>query len=109
MDSCDADAASDSQFMFEPALDASDEFQAAPFMATHGWYRQATAGLRNALEATATGAAFAVRNDITHYAAGGPENLRAKVRERGRVARGRFDTRRCRGSAWPAGAVRAKA
>ena len=59
---------SDSQFMFEPALDASDEFQAAPFMAMHGWYRQATAGLRNALEATVNGAAFAVRNDTAHYA-----------------------------------------
>jgi len=59
---------SDSQFMFEPALDASDEFQAAPFVAMHGWYRQATAGLRNALEAMACAAAFAVRNDTTKYA-----------------------------------------
>lgn len=59
---------SDSYFMFEPALDASDEFQAAPFAAIHGWYRQATAGLRNALEAIACGAAFAVRNDAARYA-----------------------------------------
>jgi hypothetical protein len=58
----------DSQFMFEPSLDASDEFQAAPFVAMHGWYRQATAGLRNALEAMACGAAFAVRKDTAHYA-----------------------------------------
>jgi hypothetical protein len=59
---------SDSQFMFEPALDASDEFQAAPFVAMHGWYRQATAGLRNALEAMACGAALAVRKDTAQYA-----------------------------------------
>lgn len=59
---------SDSQFMFEPALDASDEFQAAPFLAVHGWYRQATAGLRNAVEAMANGAAFAVRDDSARYA-----------------------------------------
>jgi hypothetical protein len=59
---------SDSQFMFEPALDASDEFQAAPFVAMHGWYRQATAGLRNAVEAMANGAAFAVRDDSVRYA-----------------------------------------
>jgi hypothetical protein len=57
----------DSQFMFEPALDASDEFQAAPFVALHGWYRQATAGLRNALEGMVCSAAFAVRNDTDRY------------------------------------------
>lgn len=56
-------------FMFEPALDASDEFQAAPFIAAHGWYRQATASLRNALEAMACGAAFAVRKDQITYRA----------------------------------------
>lgn len=56
-------------FMFEPAFDASDEFQAAPFIAAHGWYRQATASLRNALEAMACGAAFAVRKDVTTYSA----------------------------------------
>jgi hypothetical protein len=59
---------SDSQFMFEPAMDASDEFQAAPFVAMHGWYRQATAGLRNALEAMTCAAGLAVRNDTAHYA-----------------------------------------
>jgi hypothetical protein len=57
----------DSGFMFEPALDASDEFQAAPFAAIHGWYRQATAGLRNALEAMVCGSALAVRNDTARY------------------------------------------
>jgi hypothetical protein len=56
-------------FMFEPTLDASDEFQAAPFIAVHGWYRQATASLRNALEAMACGAAFAVREDEAMYSA----------------------------------------
>jgi hypothetical protein len=58
----------DAAFMFEPAMDASDEFQAAPFIAMHGWYRQATAGLRNALEGMACAAALAVRNDSTRYA-----------------------------------------
>lgn len=50
-------------FMCDAALDASDEFQAAPFIAMHGWYRQATAGLRNALEGMTLAAAFAVRGD----------------------------------------------
>lgn len=50
-------------FMFDVALNASDEFQAAPFIAMHGWYRQATAGLRNALEGMTLAAAFAVRGD----------------------------------------------
>jgi hypothetical protein len=50
-------------FMFDAVLDTSDEFAAAPFIATHGWYRQATAGLRNALEAMACAAMFAIRND----------------------------------------------
>ena len=59
---------SQSAFMFEPALDASDEFQAAPFAAMHGWYRQATAGLRNAVEAMVCGAAFAVGDDTRRYA-----------------------------------------
>jgi hypothetical protein len=58
---------SDTAFMFEPALDASDEFQAAPFAALHGWYRQATAGLRNALEAMVVAADFAARNEAALY------------------------------------------
>jgi hypothetical protein len=49
--------------MFDASLDASDEFWAAPFIAIHGWYRQATASLRNALEGMACAAAFAARND----------------------------------------------
>lgn len=58
----------DSDFMFEPAMDASDEFSAAPFIAMHGWYRQATSGLRNALETMTCAAAFAVRDDAARYA-----------------------------------------
>ena len=42
-------------YAFDAILDASDEFDASPFVAIHGWYRQATAGLRNALELMATG------------------------------------------------------
>ncbi len=56
-------------FMFDPMLDASDEFHAAPFIAAHGWYRQATAGLRNALETIAVGASFAVHNDAQGFTA----------------------------------------
>lgn len=52
-------------FMFDAALDAADEFHAAPFIAAHGYYRQATAGLRTALEAMTTASAIAVGRD-TH-------------------------------------------
>jgi hypothetical protein len=55
--------AGNAPFMFDAALDTSDEFEAAPFIAMHGWYRQATAALRNGLETMATAAAFAVRGD----------------------------------------------
>jgi hypothetical protein len=51
------------EFIFAPALDAGDEFSASPVIAAHGYYRQATAGLRNALEAMAHSAAFAVSGD----------------------------------------------
>jgi hypothetical protein len=50
-------------FVFDAALDTHDEFNAAPFMAAHGWYRQATAALRNALEVMTHAARYAVRND----------------------------------------------
>lgn len=50
-------------FMFEAAWDAADEFGAAPFIAAHGWYRQATAALRGALETVAIAAGLAVRGD----------------------------------------------
>jgi hypothetical protein len=56
-------------FMFDAALDAGDEFQAAPFIAAHGYYRQTTAGLRNALEIMAHAARYAVRNDQAGYLA----------------------------------------
>jgi hypothetical protein len=51
------------EFAFEASLDASDEFHASPFIAGHGFYRQATAGLRNAIEAMTCAAGFAVRQD----------------------------------------------
>ncbi len=54
-------------FMFDAALDAADEFHAAPFMAAHGYYRQATAGLRNALEGMATSAALAIHGDTENF------------------------------------------
>jgi hypothetical protein len=50
-------------FMFEAALDAADEFHAAPFIAAHGWYRQATGALRTAIESIAIAAGYAVRQD----------------------------------------------
>jgi hypothetical protein len=48
-------------FMFEAAWDATDEFSAAPFIAAHGWYRQATGALRTALESLVIAAGYAVR------------------------------------------------
>jgi hypothetical protein len=57
------------QFMFDAHLDTHDELKAAPFIAAHGWYRQATAGLRNALEVMTHAARYAVRNDAAGYAA----------------------------------------
>lgn len=45
-------------YIFDATIDASDEFHASPFMAAHGWYRQATSSLRNALECMAIGAEF---------------------------------------------------
>jgi len=58
----------ESEFMFAPAVDAVDEFHASPFVAAHGWYRQATAALRNALETMVLAAAFAVRADKRGFA-----------------------------------------
>ncbi len=60
---------SDLPLVFDAYLDAYDEFKAAPFIAAHGWYRQATAGLRNALEVMAHAARFALRGDGAGYAA----------------------------------------
>ena len=56
-------------FMSDAHLDTHDEFKAAPFIAAHGWYRQATAGLRNALEVMAHAARYAVRNDAHGHTA----------------------------------------
>jgi hypothetical protein len=56
-------------FMLDAWLDAYDEFRAALFMAVHGWYRQATAGLRNALEVMAHAAQFAARNNVNGHRA----------------------------------------
>jgi len=55
-------------FMFDAHLDTHDELKAAPFIAAHGWYRQATAGLRNALEAMTHAARYATRNDAAGFA-----------------------------------------
>jgi hypothetical protein len=49
--------------VFDALIDAHDEFEAAPFIAAHGLYRQGTAALRNALEVMAHAVRFAVRND----------------------------------------------
>lgn len=56
-------------FMFEAALDTHDEFKAAPFIAAHGWYRQATAALRNALEVMTHATRYAVKNDAKGFQA----------------------------------------
>jgi len=56
-------------FVFDAHLDTHDEFKAAPFIAAHGWYRQATAALRNALEVMTHAVRFAVRNDNAGYQA----------------------------------------
>lgn len=55
--------------VFDAYLDAYDEFEAAPFIAAHGWYRQATSGLRNAVEVMTHAARFALRGDSTGYTA----------------------------------------
>src|ERR1022692_3438426 len=60
---------SSAPFVFDAHLDAHDEFKAAPFIAAHGWYRQATAGLRNALEVMTHAVRFTVRNDNAGFQA----------------------------------------
>ena len=54
--------------MFEPALDAGDELQAAPIVAAHGWYRQGAALLRTALEVMMEAAALSVTQAGDDYA-----------------------------------------
>lgn len=56
-------------FMFEVALDAYDELESAPFIAAHGWYRQGTAALRNALETMTHAARYAVHDDTRGFQA----------------------------------------
>jgi hypothetical protein len=55
--------------IFDAYLDAHDEFKAAPFIAAHGWYRQATAALRNALEVMTHAVRFVVRDDTRGFEA----------------------------------------
>lgn len=55
--------------VFDAYLDAYDEFEAAPFIAAHGWYRQGASGLRNALESMAHAAAFSTQGNREGYAA----------------------------------------
>lgn len=50
-------------YVFDAHLEVHDEFEAAPFIAAHGWYRQATSALRNALEVMTHAVRFRVRND----------------------------------------------
>jgi hypothetical protein len=56
-------------FFHDAYLDAIEEFDAGPFIAAHGYYRQATAGLRNALEVMTHACRFAVANDEAAYLA----------------------------------------
>jgi hypothetical protein len=54
-------------FLHDAYLDVLEEFDAAPFMAAHGYYRQATAGLHNALEAMTHACRFAVSGDESGF------------------------------------------
>jgi hypothetical protein len=53
--------------LFEPMLDASEEYHAATYLALSGHYRQAIGCLRNALESVVIGAGCAVRSDEASY------------------------------------------
>ena len=50
-------------FVFETLMDVADAFQAASFSALHGFYRQAMASLRGALEVVAAAARFSLDED----------------------------------------------
>jgi hypothetical protein len=54
-------------YVFHAHLEAYDEFEASPFIAAHGWYRQATSALRNAVEVMTHAVRFAVRSDDTGF------------------------------------------
>lgn len=60
-------------FLYDPILDAADEFQATTFNALNGYYRQAIGCLRNALEQVTIGTYCQVcekENDFTQWRAG---------------------------------------
>lgn len=59
--------ASSAPLIFEAALDTADELHAAPVIAMHGYYRQAFAALRAALETMTIGAALAVTQNVKNY------------------------------------------
>jgi hypothetical protein len=50
-------------YIFNAGWDAADDFNAAVFVAAHGYYRQGMANLRSALEGLTTAASFAVHQD----------------------------------------------
>ena len=56
-------------FFHAAYLDVLEELDAAPFIAAHGWYRQATSGLRNALEVMTHACRYAVANDEAGFSA----------------------------------------
>lgn len=56
-----------SSVMSIPAMDAWDEFEAANFVASHGWYRQGRSCLRLALEVVAQGAGYAAKGADDDY------------------------------------------
>lgn len=56
-----------SHYMFEPAMDAGDDFAVAPFVAAHGWYRQGSTLLRTALEVMTERAAYATTLSANEY------------------------------------------
>src|SRR5258708_2260857 len=53
--------------LFDPMLDAADDFKAATFNALHGFYRQAFDCLRSALELTAVGSYCQIRGKTTEF------------------------------------------
>jgi hypothetical protein len=95
----------DLPLVFDAYLDAYDEFEAAPFIVAHGWYRQATSGLRNALEVMTHAARFAIRDDRAGYTAW-RRHYRPEVRELGGPHRQPPRRRRDRDDAFPGRAVR---
>jgi len=56
-------------FFHDSYLDVIDEFDATPFIAAHGWYRQAATGLRNALEVMTHACRYAIVSDSAGYTA----------------------------------------